>query len=162
MWDEELLYRAREEQLLINTRAKAKRVVGKEQLVAEAQEVVATIKRLHRLRSLPSILTRLEDVATKIKQYITETLEIYQIQNRDEKETEGIIENLRGAMYQTVAIINDKNISVNVTSNASQNTLRKITGVLKDISALLHDDTIELSVDMDCSRDEEIARNLAM
>jgi hypothetical protein len=82
------------------------------------------------------------------------------LQNRTSQLYETCLNDIRGAVYTMVADLSQKNIRVSLNNEAHKNHMDNVRQQLKVISHLLNDDTIELDVQMDTSRDELIARRL--
>lgn len=84
-----------------------------------------------------------------------------------EKVTSGIeglpVEKLNTKGYDLLDIVNgNKNISINIANERDRGNSERIKGLVKDILCKcgIEADDMDMEYDMDCSRDEEIARSL--
>lgn len=164
MWDDELLIRARIEQAALNTARHTK--VMQEDVQAEKEKLIGQIQSVTRRRAIHKVAEDLARLVAPLQTFMNVTLEHYHLQQSHHDPpsatttdiVEGIVEELRGAIYQMVFGLSQKNIRVQVMQ--SQSHLHSIQTSLAKISNIMQDDTIELEIDMDCSRDEAMARAL--
>lgn len=158
MWSEDDLYRAREEQLRINTGAKLP-VPTREELASQKDALIKEVASISRRRMIHKVVDDLKNVATKLKPFML-SLDMYATRHRDCPSIEKTVEDLRGAIYTMVHEVSQKNIRVAMTNPDHQRHIGSIRTHLATISSLLEDDCIELDVQMDCKNDERLARRL--
>lgn len=158
--DDDILTMAREQQIRINT-SQNNLIVSHEELKARCASIIKSIEHVSKLKMIPRIASRLEEITHALSVFMVDTMERYALQNKNTSVYDEVLESLRGAIYRMVASLSDKEIRVSIINNKHKGYLEEISTELRSISRLLQDDTIQLDIEMDCSRDEEIARQLA-
>ena len=163
MWDNEILARAREEQLMINTALSKnkKNTPTSNDVIEEKNKITQMIQGIARRRAIHKVAEDIENVATKLRPFLQKTLDQYLLAHPHEQTwVDTIMDEIRGAIYTLVYDLSNKNIRVSVTQNEHQQHIQRIRDQLAIISTLINDDCIELDVNMDCSQDERIARRM--
>lgn len=162
MWSNDLLQTAREQQLMINSTPPQSQKVSKEELLSDMSKIVKDIESIQKLKMISRITTKLANVAKDIHTLTLNKLDLYLVQHKNDGNiTDIVMENIRAAIYRMVTCLSDRDIRVSIDNNKHRTYISHIEAELKKISQLLHDDNILLDVEMDCSRDEEIARQMA-
>jgi hypothetical protein len=70
-------------------------------------------------------------------------------------------EKLKGAIYNLVFQLSENSMNVSMPNVGDRALLHDIRTVFQNIARIMNDDEICVEVEMDCSKDEEIARSLA-
>jgi hypothetical protein len=162
MWDNEILARAREEQLMINTSTSQQRITPTRcQVEDEKNRIIQSIQAIVRRRAIHKVAEDIENVATNLRPFLQKTVDLYQLSHpQDHAWVDTILEEIRGAIYTMVHDLSQKNIRVSVTQAEHKEIIRTIRVHLATLSTLMNDDCIELDVNMDCTQDERIARRI--
>ena len=158
MWDDELLQRARLEQAVINSAARAPK--ARDAVTREKDAIMAMVVTLTKRKMIHKVVEDLQKISTQLKEFINDTLEVFHIRTRDDAFVTSCIEELRGSMYQMTQTLTDRGLRVNVLNQNHARHIQSIRTCLKEISRTLNDDCIELDVDMDTSKDHEMAMRL--